>query len=38
MSEIVVIKDYTNEILEFGTMSIWITYKNMLGIAKMSTL
>jgi hypothetical protein len=38
MSEIVVVKDYTNEILEFKIMSTWITYKNMLGFAKMSSL
>ncbi len=31
MSEIVIVKDYTNEILEFKTISIWIIYKNMLG-------
>jgi hypothetical protein len=30
MSEIVIINDYTNEILEFKTISIWIIYKNML--------
>ncbi len=38
MSEIVVVKDYTNEILKFKIMSTWITYKNMLGFAKMSSL
>jgi hypothetical protein len=27
----IVIKDYTNEILEFKTTFIWIIYKNMLG-------
>jgi len=32
VSEIVVIKYYTNEILEFKTISIWITYKNILRI------
>jgi hypothetical protein len=31
MNKIVVVKDYTNEILEFYTISIWIIYKNMLG-------
>jgi hypothetical protein len=31
-NEIVVVKDYTNEILEFKTMSIWIIYENMLGL------
>jgi len=31
MNKIVVIRDYTNEILEFNTISIWIIYKNMLG-------
>jgi hypothetical protein len=30
MSEAAVIKDYTNEILKFKTISIWIIYKNML--------
>jgi hypothetical protein len=32
MTEIVVVKDYTNEILEFETISIWIICKNMIGI------
>ncbi len=31
-SEIVVVKDYTIEVLKFKTMSIWIIYKNMLGL------
>jgi hypothetical protein len=31
MSEHVVVQDYTNEILDFKTISIWIIYKNMLG-------
>jgi hypothetical protein len=31
MSEIVIVKDYTNEILKFKTIPIWIIYKNMLG-------
>jgi hypothetical protein len=30
VSEIVVVKDYANEILEFKTISTWIIYKNML--------
>jgi len=30
MSEIIVVKDYVNEILEFKTTSIWIIHKNML--------
>ncbi len=30
MSEIIRIKDYINEIIEFVIMSIWIIYKNML--------
>jgi hypothetical protein len=30
MSENVVVKEYTNEIFEFTTISIWIIYKNML--------
>ncbi len=30
MSEIVVVKDYTNEILELKTISIWIICKSML--------
>ncbi len=32
MSETIVVKDYTNEILEFKTISIWIIYKNMLRL------
>ncbi len=32
VSEIVIVKNYTNEILEFKTIPIWIIYKNMLGI------
>jgi len=31
VSEIVVVKDYTNDILKFKTIPIWIIYKNMLG-------
>jgi len=27
-----IVKDYTNEILKFIKISIWIIYKNLLGI------
>jgi hypothetical protein len=37
MSEIVVVKDYTNEILKFKTISIWVIHKNMLGTRGSST-
>ncbi len=30
MNEIVIVKYYTNEILKFKTISIWIIYINML--------
>jgi hypothetical protein len=30
MNEIIVVKYYTNEILKFKTISIWIIYKNVL--------
>jgi hypothetical protein len=30
MSEIVIVNDYSNEILEFKIISIWIIYKSML--------
>jgi hypothetical protein len=29
MIETLIIKDHTNEILEFKTISIWIIYKNL---------
>ncbi len=32
MSEILVIKDYTNETFEYKIISIWIIYKNLLRI------
>jgi hypothetical protein len=37
MNKIVIIKDYTNGILEFNTISIWIIYKNILGTFGSST-
>jgi hypothetical protein len=37
MNEIVVVKDYTNEILEFKIISIWIVYTNMLRTLVSST-
>ncbi len=30
MTEILIVKDYTNEILEFEIIFIWIIYKNLL--------
>ncbi len=29
MNKILIVKDYTNEILEFETIFIWIIYKNL---------
>jgi hypothetical protein len=37
MNETIVVKHYTNEILEFNTTSVWIIYKNMLKTFKSST-
>jgi len=37
MNETIVVKNYTIEILEFKTISIWIIYKNMLKTFKSST-
>jgi hypothetical protein len=37
MNKIVVVKDYIYEILKFKTISVWIIYKNMLGILGTST-
>jgi hypothetical protein len=31
MNETLVVNDYTNEILEFKTISIWIIYKDLPG-------
>jgi hypothetical protein len=37
MNEIIVVKIYINEILEFRTISIWIICKIMLGTLETST-